>query len=107
MATLILPRRRFLIRLASLITAPAIVRAEALMPIVVWRPTFGWTSGGGMGSWVTCPKSEMIGVDFAVLGFTANGHDWSGQSDKWYWRPSDVPRRYWRILKSQPTVIVR
>jgi hypothetical protein len=36
--TLILPRRRFLTGLASLIAAPAIVRAEALMPIKVWTP---------------------------------------------------------------------
>jgi hypothetical protein len=33
-------RRNFLIGIASLIVAPAVVRAEALMPIVVWRPTF-------------------------------------------------------------------
>ena len=34
----VLPRRRFLTGLASLITAPAIVRAESLMPIKVWTP---------------------------------------------------------------------
>ena len=47
MAQLILPRRRFLSGLATLIAAPAIVRAEALMPICVWKPTFGYSGGGG------------------------------------------------------------
>jgi hypothetical protein len=36
--SLILPRRGFLVGLASLLAAPAVVRAEALMPIRVWRP---------------------------------------------------------------------
>ena len=40
MSDLVFPRRSFLTGLVSLITAPAVVRAEALMPIVVWRPTF-------------------------------------------------------------------
>ena len=39
--TLILPRRSLLIGLASLITAPAVVRADALMPIKVWAPQPG------------------------------------------------------------------
>jgi hypothetical protein len=40
--TLILPRRRFLTGLASVITAPAVVRAEILMPIKVWTPRALW-----------------------------------------------------------------
>jgi hypothetical protein len=35
---MILPHRRFLTGLASLITAPAIVRADSLMPVKVWTP---------------------------------------------------------------------
>lgn len=38
MTMLALPRRRFIIGLTGLIAAPAIVRAEALMPIKVWTP---------------------------------------------------------------------
>ena len=38
MSDLVLPRRRFITGLASLIAAPAIVHAEALMPIKVWTP---------------------------------------------------------------------
>ena len=38
---MILPRRRFLSGLASLITAPAVVRASTLMPIKVWTPQHG------------------------------------------------------------------
>jgi hypothetical protein len=37
---LVLPRRGFLKGLVALIAAPAVVRAESLMPIVPWRPTF-------------------------------------------------------------------
>jgi hypothetical protein len=36
----ILPRRAFLEGLISLFAAPAIVKVESLMPVVVWRPTF-------------------------------------------------------------------
>lgn len=39
MQRLILPRRSFLTGLVSLIAAPAVVRAESLMPICVWKPT--------------------------------------------------------------------
>ena len=87
----VLPRRRFLTGLATLITAPAVVRAEALMPIVVWKPTFGYSAGGGgMGPWYTCDKSDLIGVDLDSLGLQL-GHDWGGQSDRWYWRPGSFP----------------
>jgi hypothetical protein len=87
----VLPRRNFLKGLVSLIAAPAVVRAEALMPIVAWKPTFGYIShGGGMGSWVTCKKSDLLGVDLASLGLPP-GHDWGGRSDTWYWRPDRVP----------------
>jgi len=38
MSNLVLPRRAFLKGLVALIAAPAIVKAESLMPISVWRP---------------------------------------------------------------------
>jgi hypothetical protein len=37
-SNLVLPRRAFLKGLVALIVAPAIVKAESLMPISVWRP---------------------------------------------------------------------
>ena len=37
-SNLVLPRRAFLKGLVALIAAPAIVKAESLMPISVWRP---------------------------------------------------------------------
>jgi hypothetical protein len=40
--TVILPRRSFLTGLVGLIAAPAVVKAEALMPIAVWKPNFFW-----------------------------------------------------------------
>jgi hypothetical protein len=87
----LLPRGSFLKGLVCLIAAPAVVRAEALMPIVVWRPTFGFIShGGGMGPWVTCDKTDLIGVDLGSLGLRL-GHDWGGHAEKWYWRPDSFP----------------
>jgi hypothetical protein len=44
MTDLILSRRGFLAGLGSLLAAPAVVRAEALMPIKVWRPPLIWRS---------------------------------------------------------------
>ena len=90
-------RRNFLIGIVSLIAAPAVVRADALMPIRVWRPTFGFIlHGGGMGSWVTCKKSELIGVDLASLGLLSPGYDLNGPSRlHLYWRPEQAPIQ-WR-----------
>ena len=62
---MILPRRRFLTGLAGLIAAPAVVRAEALMPIKVWAP-----------------RNSLWGIpSFAVLG-SEGPSEWS-ESD---WR---------------------
>jgi hypothetical protein len=84
-------RRQFLTGLASLIAAPAVVRAGSLMPIVVWKPAFGFIlHGGGMGAWVTCRKSELIGVDLGL----PPGLDWGGKSDTWYWKPRQAPLQW-------------
>ena len=45
MTNLILSRRGFLAGLSSLLAAPAVVRAGALMPIKVWRPPLIWRDG--------------------------------------------------------------
>jgi hypothetical protein len=67
-ATTMTHRRSFLIGIASLVAAPAVVRAEALMPIVVWRPTFWQTRNVGMGPFLSCRADELIGVDLKSLG---------------------------------------
>jgi hypothetical protein len=60
---------KFLAGMMGLITTPAIVRAEALMPIKVWMPTF-WRCGNshGMPYLLACKTSDLIGVDLASLG---------------------------------------
>ena len=70
MSDLVFPRRSFLTGLVSLIAAPAVVRAEALMPIVVWRPTFHHARVDGTTHLhlVACEKSDLLGVDLASLG---------------------------------------
>ena len=65
------PRRSFLKGLIGLIAAPAVVRAEALMPIKVWAP----------------PRNSLWGIpSFAVLG----------SEDPSEWSESD-----WRIAKAE------
>ena len=61
-------RRNFLIGIASLIAAPAVVRAEALMPILVWRPTFWSTRNIGMEPFLSCRADDLVGVDLGSLG---------------------------------------
>jgi hypothetical protein len=69
--TLILPRHRFLTSMISLIAAPAIVRADALMPIKVWTP----------------PPNPLWGIpSFAVLS----------SEDPSEWSEAD-----WRIAKAE------
>ena len=54
--TLVLPRRIFIKGLVGLIAAPALVRAESLMPIKVWTP----------------PRDSLWGIpSFAVLSSEA------------------------------------
>jgi hypothetical protein len=73
---LILPRRAFLKGLLALVAAPAVVRAESLMPIVAWRPTFWYSHGGGM-NFLACSKADLDGVDLATLGLPPG---WDGGS---------------------------
>ena len=71
-SNLILPRRGFLIGLASLLAAPAVVRAEALMPIKVWRPPLIWRDG-----LIACNGVELAVADFpdlfTIFGYTHGG----------------------------------
>jgi hypothetical protein len=69
--TLVLPRRIFIKGLVGLIAAPALVRAESLMPIKVWTP----------------PRDSLWGIpSFAVLS----------SEDPSQWSESD-----WRIAKAE------
>ena len=67
LTNLILSRRGFLAGLSSLLAAPAVVRAAALMPIKVWRPPLIWR--GGM---IACNGVELGVADFPDL-FTIFG----------------------------------
>ena len=77
-------RRNFLTGIASLIVAPTVVRAEALMPIVVWRPTFWHTRNVGMGPFLSCRADELIGVDLRSLGLPKPG-TFSGSPGQLFW----------------------
>jgi hypothetical protein len=69
-------RRNFLVGIASLIVAPAVVKADILMPILVWRPTFSRTRAMGM-PLILAYTSDLEGVDLASLGLPAA-----------HWRPN-------------------
>jgi hypothetical protein len=77
-------RRNFLIGIASLIAAPAVVKADTLMPIVVWRPTFWHTRNVGMGPFLSCRADELIGVDLRSLGLPKPG-TFSGSPGQLFW----------------------
>jgi hypothetical protein len=77
-------RRNFLTGIASLIVAPAVVRAEALMPIIVWRPTFWQTRNVGMGPVLSCRADELIGVDLRSLGLPKPS-TFSGSPGQLFW----------------------
>jgi hypothetical protein len=74
-SSLSLPRRGFLASMASLLAAPAVVRAEVLMSVKVWRPTpqyiwrpnFGRTRAFGQDYYV-CKVEKLIGCeDWALV----------------------------------------
>jgi hypothetical protein len=76
MNNLILSRRGFLAGLSSLLAAPAVVRAEALMPIKVWRPPLIWRDG-----MIACNGVELAVADFPDL-FTIFGYMHGGCGPK-------------------------
>jgi hypothetical protein len=107
MSDLVFPRRSFLTGLVSLIAAPAVVRAEALMPIVVWRPSF-WLCHGAISkaTLFTCDKDDFFGASPESLGLPPP-YDWDSGDDEsslsydwglnpayqWYWScPRDIER---------------
>jgi hypothetical protein len=100
MSALILPRRRFLQGLVSLITAPAVVRASALMPIAVWRPKLAfWQTKGAIiqTTFLTCDKDDLLGVDLDSLGLPTPldmdpEQDWAFNEHQWYWALDSLPR---------------
>jgi hypothetical protein len=69
----VLPRRNFLKGLAALIAAPAVVKAEILMPIKVWRPPLEWREG-----FVVLNGAELKASEFPAL-FEVFGHHFGGQ----------------------------
>jgi Phage Tail Collar Domain len=73
MTNLILSRRGLLAGLSSLLAAPAVVRAEALMPIKVWRPPLRWRDG-----YIVLNGAELTISEFPDL-FDAFGHHFGGQ----------------------------
>jgi hypothetical protein len=77
-------RRNFLMGIASLIAAPAVVKADTLMPIVVWRPTFWHTRNVGTGPFLSCRADELIGVDLRSLGLPKPG-TFSGSPGQLFW----------------------
>jgi hypothetical protein len=83
-------RRSFLQGFAALVAAPAVVKAESLMPILVWRPTFTHHHGP-YGDHLCCRKSDLIGVDLASLGLPP-GRDLNMHSNEvWYWSYDRFP----------------
>jgi hypothetical protein len=76
MTNLILSRRGFLAGLGSLLAAPAVVRAEALMPIKVWWPPLIWRDG-----LIACNGVELAVADFPDL-FTLFGYMHGGCGPK-------------------------
>jgi hypothetical protein len=92
---LILPRRRFLTGLVGLIAAPALVRAESLMPICVWKPSFHRARIDAL----TPPyryllvgeKSDLIGVDLASLGLPPPQFPVDDSKYEYYWRYDQFP----------------
>jgi hypothetical protein len=71
-SNLILPRRGFLVGLASLLAAPAVVRAEVLMPVKVWRPPLIWRDGMVCRNGVELAVADFPDL-FAIVGYMHGG----------------------------------
>ena len=72
-------RRNFLV---GLFAAQAIIKLDRLMPIRVWRPTFYITRNIGMGPFLHCRESDLLGLD---LGLPKPG-TFSGSPGQVFWR---------------------
>jgi hypothetical protein len=90
--SVLLPRRGFLKGLVGLIAAPAVVKAESLMPIVVWRPTFHHARVDGITDLhlLACEKSDLLGVDLASLGLPPP-IPWMESKYEYYWSYDQFP----------------
>jgi hypothetical protein len=86
-------RRNFLIGIASLIAAPAVVKAETLMPILVWRPTFYRTGGHhGWSYMLASNQRDLIGVDLNWLGLPPPSRSIGcGDREAWVWNYARHP----------------
>ena len=84
----ILPRRTFLKGLVGLVAAPAVVKADSLMRIAVWRPTF-WAETIRSApdvrpyEYLVCRRDDLLGVDPKSLGLWSP-HSFSPK-DLWHW----------------------
>ena len=91
----LLPRRSFLTGLIGLIAAPALVRAESLMPIRVWRPSFHRARIDALTPPYRCllvgEKSDLIGVDLASLGLPPPQFPLDDSKYEYYWRYEQFP----------------
>jgi hypothetical protein len=95
MSTMILPRRRFLTGLMGLITAPAVIRAETLMPIKVWHPSFHRARIDAPTSpyryLLVGEKSDLIDVNLAALGLSPPQFPLDDSKYEYYWRYEQFP----------------
>lgn len=88
MSNFTISRRGFVVSLASLLAAPAVVRAGSLMPIKVWRPTLRWRDG-----YLVLNGAELKITDFPDL-FDAFGHHFGGQGATFRLPTSGGPPRH-------------
>jgi hypothetical protein len=93
MNNLILSRRGFLAGLSSLLAAPAVVRAEALMPIKVWRPPLIWRDGLIAANGVELAIADFPDL-FTIFGYMHGGcgpkfrlYDYTPSNSMWYIAP--------------------
>ena len=94
-ARAVLPRRSFLKELVGLIAAPAMVRAEAWMPIAVWKPTFVLHGGNQyLPLLVRCVKDDLIGGNLDLPPPIINKANWGPDTTNgpdYYWRHDRFP----------------
>ena len=92
----VLPRRNFLKGLTALIVAPAVVNAEILMPIKVWRPPLEWREG-----FVVLNGAELKASEFPAL-FEVFGHIFGGHGAT-FRLPSTVRKGSETLISSDAT----